>query len=88
MPYLNTGTVGQGGRVARSLPRLLFANAVESRKTKGIVTRATTPPTRHMWQRSALTAREQLPDNIISIYTDGSGDPREIGKPLSDLIPG
>ena len=39
MPYLNTGTVGRGGRVARSLPRLPFANAVEFRKTKGIVTR-------------------------------------------------
>ena len=24
---------------------------------------------------------ERLPDNTISIYTDGSGDPREIGKP-------
>ena len=51
MPYLNTGTVRRGGRVARSLPRLPFANAVESRKTKGIVPRAVTPPTRHRRRR-------------------------------------
>ena len=35
MPYLNTDTVGQGGRVARSLPRLPFANAVRISQNQG-----------------------------------------------------
>ena len=60
MPYLNTGTVGRGGRVARSLPRLPFANAVESRKPKGIVRRATTPPTRHRRRRSGATQHKAV----------------------------
>ena len=32
-------------------------------------------------RNSTHSPPEWLPDNTISIYTDGSGDPREIGKP-------